>query len=70
MYSTNLAEGDASVQTVHEVVHVDVQLRIQHVEPLRQVLLHRVQVLLARLERTEGPRVLHHRRHLHSDGNR
>ena len=34
------------LQTVHEVLGVDVDVGVEHVEPLGQVLLHGVQVLV------------------------
>ena len=55
-----------SLQTVHEVLGVDVDVGVEHVEPLRQVLLHGVQILvcsgetpeLPLLHQLEGERVL------------
>ena len=44
-----------SLQAVHEVLGVDVDVGVEHVEPLRQVLLHGVQVLVSPGETPELP---------------
>lgn len=54
--SAYLAQCNASVQSVHEVIHVYPQLWVQCVHPLGQVFAHRVQVLLAGLEWPVRPR--------------
>ena len=46
-----------SLQAVHEVLGVDVDVGVEHVEPLRQVLLHGVQVLVGPGEGSEVPAV-------------
>ena len=50
-----LAEQHAGVQAVQEVVGGEVKSRVKGVEPLRQIFLHGVQVLLARFEGPVGP---------------
>ena len=44
-----------SLQAVHEVLGVDVDVGVEHVEPLRQVLLHGVQVLVSPGETPQLP---------------
>ena len=44
-----------SLEAVHEVLGVDVDGGVEHVEPLRQVLLHGVQVLVSPGETPQLP---------------
>ena len=47
----------SSLEAVHEVLGVDVDGGVEHVEPLRQILLHGVQVLVGPGEGSEVPPV-------------
>lgn len=58
---THLAQRDAGVQPVHKIVNVDPELRVERVQPLRQVLLHRQQILVRGPERPVRPRLQQHR---------
>ena len=60
MKSSYFAEDDAVLQDVDEVVGVDVEVRVEALEPLGQILLHGDQILLARLERPERTRLKRH----------
>jgi hypothetical protein len=55
--ATDLADGDAVLEPVHEGVDADVQLGVEGAQPLGQILTHRAQVLLAALEGAQGARV-------------
>lgn len=56
---TYLAQGHARVQAIHEVLGIDAQLWIEGAEPLGQILLHGLQILLAGLERPVRPCLQH-----------
>ena len=55
--TTYLAKSDTIVEPLHEVVNVNVEVRVEALQPLGQIFFHGVQILLARLERPERSRV-------------
>lgn len=58
-----LAQCNAGIQTVHKVVDINQELGIERVEPLGQVLPHRIQILLAWFERAIRTSFQQHRSH-------
>ena len=58
--TTYLAESDTILEPLHEVVNVNVEVRVEALQPLGQIFLHGVQILLAGLERPERSRVQQH----------
>jgi hypothetical protein len=62
--STDLADGDAVLEPVHEGINADVQLGVEGAQPLCQILAHRAQILLAALEGAQGARVYEQGGHL------
>lgn len=64
--SSYLAEGNAGVESIHEVVDINHELGIKRVEPLGQILPHCIQIFLARFERPIRTRFQQNRCHCSS----
>lgn len=59
IYEADLAKRNAGFEALHECVGGDGEVRIKGQQPVRQVLLHRQQILIARLEGAKVSQLQH-----------
>lgn len=62
---TNLTKSHASLQPIHEVLHIYPQMRIKHLKPFSQVFFHGIEILLTGLEGPKRPRFQKYSRHFY-----